>query len=184
MVLWRAKVFYLFGRSLFFSPGVWTYTAQFFGADGFTQQGAGDPNGHQELLWGLAPTCCLHSEDQFFCLWLNIPETFWVDYPDGCLSSGVRLTLLLSNSTDDKPTVGLNVYPLSKAKAERNATSGYQLLLLTISGLVLSMCPRCPELGQALAPSQTSAELLQLLAKPRERHGEVSKSDGHTWMAG
>jgi len=87
---------------------------------------------------------------------------------------------LLSTSTDDKPAVGLDIYPLSRAKAEGNATSGYQLLLPTISDLVVMMCPQCSESSQTLAPSQTSAELLQLLAKPRERHREVSKSDGHT----
>lgn len=82
----------------------------------FHPTGSWRPNSNGELIWGLAPTCPFHSEDQSFCLCLNISETFWVDDPGSYLSNGVRFILSLSNSTHKKTAVGLDLYPLSIEK--------------------------------------------------------------------
>lgn len=61
---------------------------------------------------------------------------------------------------------------------ERNGSLRYQLLLWTLPELeFLTSSPWCSDHGQAPAPSQMSAELPYLLSKPREGHGEVSKTD-------
>lgn len=66
----------------------------------------------------------------------------------------------------------------SQANPERNGSLRYQLLLWTLPELeFLTSSPWCSDHGQALAPSQMSAELPYLLSKPREGHGEVSKTD-------